>query len=43
MDYGEMVDYLVTTNADAVVGALETPLADATRFGIIGGIGRAHV
>ena len=31
-----MVDYLVTTNADAVVGALETPLADATRFGIIG-------
>ncbi|MBA2251693.1 MAG: glucose-1-phosphate adenylyltransferase [Nitrospirales bacterium] len=36
MDYAEMLDYLVAQQADAVVGALETPLQDATRFGVIG-------
>jgi glucose-1-phosphate adenylyltransferase len=36
MDYAEMFDYLVAMQADAVVGALETPLRDATRFGVIG-------
>ncbi|MEP6886885.1 MAG: glucose-1-phosphate adenylyltransferase [Nitrospirales bacterium] len=36
MDYAEMLDYLVAQKADAVVGALETPLQDATRFGVIG-------
>jgi len=36
MDYAEMFDYLVAMQADAVVGALETPLGDATRFGVIG-------
>ena len=36
MDYAEMFDYLVGMQADAVVGALETPLHEATRFGVIG-------
>jgi len=36
MDYAEMFDYLVAMQADAVVGALETPLQEATRFGVIG-------
>lgn len=36
MDYAEMFDYLVAMQADAVVGALETPLHEATRFGVIG-------
>lgn len=36
MDYAEMFDYLVGLRADAVVGALETPIGEATRFGVIG-------
>jgi glucose-1-phosphate adenylyltransferase len=36
MDYAEMFDYLVALRADAVVGALETPIGEATRFGVIG-------
>lgn len=36
MDYAEMFDYLVDLRADAVVGALETPIGEATRFGVIG-------
>lgn len=36
MDYAAMFDYLVAMEADAVVGALETPLNEATRFGVIG-------
>lgn len=31
-----MLDYLIAQQADAVVGALETPLSEATRFGVIG-------
>jgi len=36
MDYAEMFDYLIALRADAVVGALETPINEATRFGVIG-------
>jgi len=35
MDYAEMLDCLLEQQADVVVGALECPLADATRFGVI--------
>jgi glucose-1-phosphate adenylyltransferase len=36
MNYAEMYDFLIAKRADAVVGALEVPLAEATRFGVIG-------
>ncbi len=36
MNYAEMYDFLHAKQADAVVGAIETPLADAGRFGVIG-------
>ena len=36
MNYADMYDFLIAKRADAVVGALEVPLADATRFGVIG-------
>lgn len=36
MDYAEMVNFLVENNADAVVGAIEYPIEEATRFGVIG-------
>lgn len=35
MNYADMYDFLVSKRADVVVGAIETPLADATRFGVI--------
>ena len=35
MNYSEMVDDLKTKNADAVVGAIEFPLSEASRFGVI--------
>ncbi len=35
MDYKEMLDCLLEQHADVVVGALECPLEDATRFGVI--------
>lgn len=36
MNYAEMYDYMREKDADAVVGAIECPVADATRFGIVG-------
>ena len=36
MNYAEMYDFLITKQADAVVGAIEFPLAEASRFGVIG-------
>ena len=36
MNYAEMVDFLIAKDADAVVGAIEFPLAEASRFGVIG-------
>lgn len=36
MDYSEMYDFLQEKQADAVVGALEIPLHEASRFGVIG-------
>jgi glucose-1-phosphate adenylyltransferase len=36
MNYADMHNFLVSKEADAVVGAIETPLRDATRFGVIG-------
>ncbi|TAJ34666.1 MAG: glucose-1-phosphate adenylyltransferase, partial [Nitrospirae bacterium] len=36
MNYADMYDFLLAKQADAVVGALELPLEDASRFGVIG-------
>lgn len=36
MNYAEMYRLLVEKQADGVVGAIEFPLADASRFGVIG-------
>ena len=36
MNYADMYDFLIAKRADVVVGALEVPLVDATRFGVIG-------
>ncbi|MGH7233640.1 MAG: glucose-1-phosphate adenylyltransferase [Nitrospiraceae bacterium] len=36
MNYAEMVEFLIAKDADAVVGAIEFPLAEASRFGVIG-------
>ncbi len=36
MNYAEMFQYLLAKDADAVVGAIEFPIAEATRFGVIG-------
>lgn len=36
MNYAEMYDFLIAKQADAVVGAIEFPLAEASRFGVIG-------
>jgi glucose-1-phosphate adenylyltransferase len=36
MNYAEMYEFMVEKQADAVVGALEFPIAEATRFGVIG-------
>jgi glucose-1-phosphate adenylyltransferase len=36
MNYAEMYDFLVEKRADAVVGAIEFPISEATRFGVIG-------
>jgi glucose-1-phosphate adenylyltransferase len=36
MNYAEMYDFALSKQADAVVGAIEFPLAEATRFGVIG-------
>lgn len=36
MNYAEMYDFMITKQADAVVGAIEFPLAEASRFGVIG-------
>ena len=35
MNYADMVNLLTEKQADAIVGAIETPLADASRFGVI--------
>jgi len=35
MNYAEMFQWLLAKNADAVVGALDIPIQDATRFGVI--------
>lgn len=35
MNYADMVNFLITTQADAVVGAIEYPLVEARRFGVI--------
>jgi glucose-1-phosphate adenylyltransferase len=35
MNYADMYHFLLAKQADAVVGAIETPLADASRFGVI--------
>jgi glucose-1-phosphate adenylyltransferase len=35
MNYADMVNLLIDKQADAIVGAIETPLADANRFGVI--------
>ncbi|GKS58205.1 glucose-1-phosphate adenylyltransferase [Nitrospira sp.] len=36
MNYAEMYNFMREHNADAVVGAIECPLAEAHRFGIVG-------
>ena len=36
MNYAEMYEFLVEKQADAVVGALEFPLTEASRFGVVG-------
>jgi len=36
MNYADMYDFLIAKEADAVVGAIEFPLAEASRFGVIG-------
>lgn len=36
MNYADMYHWLLAKRADAVVGALEIPLQDANRFGVIG-------
>lgn len=36
MNYAEMYNFMRENNADAVVGAIECPLAEASRFGIVG-------
>ncbi len=36
MNYAEMYDFALSKQADAVVGAIEFPLAEASRFGVIG-------
>ncbi len=36
MNYAEMYDFLIAKQADAVVGAIEFPLAEASRFGVVG-------
>jgi glucose-1-phosphate adenylyltransferase len=36
MNYADMYQFMLENKADAVVGAIECPLAEATRFGIIG-------
>jgi glucose-1-phosphate adenylyltransferase len=36
MNYADMYNLMQEKQADAVVGAIETPLADANRFGVIG-------
>ena len=35
MNYADMYNFLVSKKADVVVGAIEFPLADASRFGVI--------
>jgi glucose-1-phosphate adenylyltransferase len=35
MNYADMYHFLLSKRADAVVGAIETPLQDASRFGVI--------
>ncbi len=35
MNYADMYQHLVDKQADAVVGAIEIPIAEATRFGVI--------
>ncbi|MBI4400472.1 MAG: glucose-1-phosphate adenylyltransferase [Nitrospirae bacterium] len=35
MNYADMYDFLIAKQADAVVGAIEFPLAEASRFGAI--------
>lgn len=36
MNYAEMYDFALSKQADAVVGAIEFPLSEASRFGVIG-------
>jgi len=36
MNYAEMYDFALAKKADAVVGAIEFPLAEASRFGVLG-------
>ncbi len=36
MNYAEMYEFMLEKDADAIVGAIECPLAEATRFGIVG-------
>lgn len=36
MNYMEMYDWLIAKEADAVVGAIDIPIAEASRFGIVG-------
>jgi glucose-1-phosphate adenylyltransferase len=36
MNYMEMFDWLMAKGADAVVGAIDVPIAEASRFGIVG-------
>jgi glucose-1-phosphate adenylyltransferase len=36
MNYADMYNFLIAKQADAVVGAIEFPLAEASRFGVIG-------
>ncbi len=36
MNYADMYEFMREQNADAVVGAIECPIEEATRFGIVG-------
>jgi glucose-1-phosphate adenylyltransferase len=36
MNYADMYNFLIAKQADAVVGAIEFPLAEASRFGVVG-------
>jgi len=43
MDYGRMLDYHKSKNADCTVAAIEVPLEEASRFGILSSDGEGRI